>query len=168
MKYVLQITKDVRENDLIFNDYPLTELEAIDLVQDNKTSVDDGWRLIRLRTGVVSSSSEIPNYVLRSREVELFNDETGELTGEKETITAKAELHTITKNSSNIIQCDNINDAWNIIQSLNPSDGYILIDEFENNSLVVYEHASLWKQEDGFVKSHGRLNNHNRTDEDRI
>ena len=168
MKYVLQITKDVRENDLVFNDYPLTELEAIDLVQDNKTSVDDGWRLIRLRTGVVSSSSEIPNYVLRSREVELFNDETGELTGEKEVVTAKAELHTITKNSSNIIQCDNINDAWNIIQSLNPSDGYILIDEFENNSLVVYEHASLWKQEDGFVKSHGRLNNHNRTDEDRI
>jgi len=105
---------------------------------------------------------------LRSREVEVFNDETGELTGEKEVVTAKAELHTITKNSSNIIQCDNINDAWNIIQSLNPSDGYILIDEFENNSLVVYEHASLWKQEDGFVKSHGRLNNHNRTDEDRI
>jgi len=61
MKYVLQITKDVRENDLVFNDYPLTELEAIDLVQDNKTSVDDGWRLIRLRTGVVSYSREITN-----------------------------------------------------------------------------------------------------------
>lgn len=163
MKYLLQITKALAADDVHVIIEPKNDIEALDIVRDLKDSSDDGWRLVKIREGLVDSQADIANYVLRSR---TFFDE---LLEQDVTITAKAELHVSTQNDSSLTQYDTIAEAFGAIEALHDSDGYVLVDEFENNSKVIYEHTSLWKNEDGsFNKTHGRLNNHGRDDVDRI
>ena len=56
--------------------------------------------------------------------------------------------------------------AQGLIQGLNASDGWIVIQEWKRKSLVVMSRPSLWREED-YEPSYGSNNLHGRTDPDR-
>jgi len=162
MKYTIQLTKALRADDIVMIIDPKNDVEALDIVQDLKDSSDDGWRMISMRTGQVDGEDDVPGYALRTR---TYYDE--EL-GEDVTVTAKAELHTSTGVNT---QYDTVAEAVTVINTLDASDGFLLIDEYDQQpkSMIVYERPNLFKDEEGnLLKTNGRVNNHGREDTDRI
>lgn len=145
-KYLLQITKALAQNDLVLEIEPSDDIEALDLVRDLKDSADDGWRMLPMRSGLVSDEADIASYVLREG--------------------AKAELHTYEQSSGSVMQYDSIADALIEINVLNASDGFMLIDEL-GDSRVIYHRPSLWISDESDAP-HKRVNNHGRSDADRI
>ena len=161
-KFTLQITKADRANDLIVTIKPANTTESLDLIRDLKDSANDGWRMIPQREGVVDDEVDIANYSLRS--VDTVDEE-----GNPVTVTAKAELHVHGESSGSNTQYDTLAEAVAVIDSLDNSDGFLLIDEFQGNSLIVYHRPQLWitaDAEDSSISK--RLNSHGRVDTDRI
>lgn len=164
MKYLLQITKALAANDVHVIIEPKNDIEALDIVRDLKDSADDGWRMIPMRAGLVEDEVDIETYELRTR---TYYDEELE---QDVTVTAKAELHTTTESSGSMVQYDTLAEAVTAIGLLDDSDGFMLVDDYDQQpkSKVVYHRPSLWKAEGEFIYSNGRLNNHSRTENDRI
>ena len=158
-KFTLQITKALSADDMVLTINPANETEALDLIRDFKDSADDGWRMIPQRDGAVADEENISSYTLRS--VDAIDEE-----GNPITVTAKAELHTSTENGGSNVQYDTLAEAITAIDALNASDGFLLIDEFQGNSLIVYDKPKLWKDEE--INGQYRVNGHGREDFDRI
>ena len=148
-RYRLQIVKAESQNDIDIIVDPSDSIAALDIIRDLKDSADDGWRLIIMRIGQVSSEEDIESYTLRED--------------------SKAELHVQSQNSFSVNQYNTLAEAISVIDSLNTSDGFLLIDEGAD-SLIVYERPTLWKTADisDNGMAHYRKNSHGRTGDDII
>ena len=149
MRYCLQITKALAQDDLSVVIEPSNDIEALDIIRDLKDSADDGWRMIPMRQGAVSAEEDIENYTLRDG--------------------SKAKLHTRLQSSGSVTQYDTIAEAVTAIDALGASDGFLLIDEGAD-SRVIYERPSLWISGDDIddTAKNKRVNSHGRSEADRI
>lgn len=77
---------------------------------------------------------------------------------------SKAQVQYITENDSGVNEYDTLQEAQDFIDTLEPSDGYVLIDEGVS-SVAMSSRPSLWNLEENRIG--GSPNQHSRADNDR-